>query len=435
MVRTGELHAPPREFGPGATTVEFDLVFTVGMLARPVTNAHALVYWFVDDGEHAGFLDLPITVTLTLQTRTFDQPVVTPPGTALGGNAELILANDGNCRFRGHMKATGLPSYKFRVRAVLRSSNGLLTVAAQKTGEAKGLLDPGPSQFDWDEPIFSQLVADRWADVQSASMVASKSYGMSGILGTLGDLLVDWWEYLAANIVIGPVAGVIFLGSELGVLTGSQWAGPGGLVGLGVAGGVAFLTGPTMIIPAMIGGTLVGSQFVKRRAMTTAEKDFAALVFGDTLPTDRIVLTNLIGLGGAPFTIPGVDGSILLNMGDAGYDSPMAQPLFPANGYTVGGQVFIHELTHAWQIAHWPLTIGYFWEAALDHMDLPNAARYGPAGPPWSSFGEEEQAKIVDHWFAGVTFYAKRPPPTRLPRDPNDPYFTYIANNIRMGQP
>jgi hypothetical protein len=230
------------------------------------------------------------------------------------------------------------------------------------------------------------------------------------------------------------VAGVIFLGSELGVLTGWQWAGPGGLVGLGVAGGVAFLTGPTMIIPAMIGGTLVGSQFVKSRTMTTVEKDFAAAVFGDTLPTDRIVLTNLIGLGDVPFTIPSVDGSILLNMGDAGYDAPMTQPLYPAYGYTVGGQVFIHELTHAWQIAHWPVTLGYFWEAALDRIDLQNAARYGPAGPAWSSFGEEEQAKIVDHWFAGVTYYAKRRPPTRLPMDPNDPYFTYIANNIRMGE-
>jgi hypothetical protein len=333
------------------------------------------------------------------------------------------------------MKATGLASYKFRVRAVLRSANGRLAVAAQKTGEVKGMLDPGgSSQFDWDDPVPSPPVADRWADVQSASMVVSKSYGMSGVLGTLGDLLVDWWEYLAANVVLGPVTGVVFLGSELGALTGWQWAGPGGLVGLGVASGVAFLQGPTFIIPALIGGTLIGSQLVKSRAMTAAEKDFAATVFGDTLPTDRIVLTNLIGLGDVPFTVPGVDGSILVNMGGPGYDSPMTQPLFPGVGYTVGGQTFIHELTHAWQIAHWPLTLGYFWEAARDHLDVPDRALYGPAGPPWSSFTQEQQAKIVDHWFAGQTVWARPRPASRLPMDPNDPYFTYIANNIRMGE-
>jgi hypothetical protein len=70
-----------------------------------------------------------------------------------------------------------------------------------------------------------------------------------------------------------------------------------------------------------------------------------------------------------------------------------------------------------------------------DRFDLDERAHYGPAGPPWDSFGGEQQAKIVDHWFAGAVGYAKvRPTAPRLPMDVNDPYFTYISNNIRMGQ-
>lgn len=53
----------------------------------------------------------------------------------------------------------------------------------------------------------------------------------------------------------------------------------------------------------------------------------------------------------------------------------------------------------------------------------------GPAGRPWNSYGIEEQATIVDRWFAGGA--VQNPRTTAPGMDENDPYFGYIAGDIR----
>ena len=45
---------------------------------------------------------------------------------------------------------------------------------------------------------------------------------------------------------------------------------------------------------------------------------------------------------------------------------------------------------------------------------------YGPAGPAFGDFNIEQQAQIVQDWFA-------------LGMDPSSPYFRYIDGNIRRG--
>jgi len=60
-----------------------------------------------------------------------------------------------------------------------------------------------------------------------------------------------------------------------------------------------FLVGPEAIIPAFIGGALVGT-----------------LVFGDKLPLDNIYVTNAADpSSGSKFTVPNIDGDIIMNMG------------------------------------------------------------------------------------------------------------------------
>jgi hypothetical protein len=63
---------------------------------------------------------------------------------------------------------------------------------------------------------------------------------------------------------------------------------------------------------------------------------------------------------------------------------------------------------------------------------------HGPAGPPWSEFGLEQQAAIVDEWFGT---YAKDWKDTgdviaKLATQAavHDEFFVYIANNIRFAQ-
>ena len=147
-------------------------------------------------------------------------------------------------------------------------------------------------------------------------------------------------------------------------------------------------------------------------------------------PSDQIILTNLAGLSNRAFTTPNIDGTILVNLGDA-FDHP--DPMHYTNGaYPRPGQVFIHELTHAWQIFHHSFTAGLICEGIVVQARYQlgeNVYAYGPPGPPYSAFNLEAQAAIVDQWFGGNGSSV----PGRTPMNEQDPYFTYIANNLRLG--
>jgi hypothetical protein len=72
-----------------------------------------------------------------------------------------------------------------------------------------------------------------------------------------------------------------------------------------------------------------------------------------------------------------------------------------------------------------------------------SAYDYGPAGPPWGSFNTEQQAAIVDGWFAGSDapqLVDKVQPQRMLPpmssvdvTQGGNPYFRYIRDNVRAG--
>ena len=79
----------------------------------------------------------------------FHSTIVT--GGALGGEVSITLNRDGSYRFRGFMRATGIPSFHFRVGAVVRSATSQVTVAAQHSGKVFGTDTPGDRQNDWDE--------------------------------------------------------------------------------------------------------------------------------------------------------------------------------------------------------------------------------------------------------------------------------------------
>ena len=104
------------------------------------------------------------------------------------------------------------------------------------------------------------------------------------------------------------------------------------------------------------------------------------------------------------------------------------------DSYPTKGQVLIHELTHAWQIQTKRFAPG----VVCKRITQTNSYTPGPAGTPWSDFGLEQQAAIVDHWFhkyadkwGGLAdLIAKLASEDAI----HDPYFVYIANNIRFAQ-
>jgi hypothetical protein len=446
------LVSPPVWEKYGAATDAVVLDFAVAPDAPPVAGAAASIIWDAGDGQDGlpaqqGVLDLYLTVVLVPDSRTFSAVVTTPAGTALGGHVELTLSNDGSGRFKGEMYATALASYKFNVRVLIRSASGASACLTQKAGEVHGTFDPGHTTFDWDEPVGKGYSADDWNTVKNGVMATSKSYEMSGVLGTLVDVAIDVVEFVAADVVLSPVPGgaalasLVFFGTDLQDLTDVHLAGPGGVVGLIAAGGALCLLGPFAIIPAYIGGVLLTDELLfKSRSMTAAEVAFAGTVFGDTLPIDKILLTNINGPDNKHFTVPNVDGTILVNLGDdptwGAYNDPVNHADPKGKSYDFPGQVFIHELTHAWQIAHSSWTYDVFWKAAKAKLQGQSAYDYGPPTRRWEDWGLEQAASIVDEWFAGDSkdapsnFFNK----PRTAHDPEDPYFHYISDNIRLGQ-
>ena len=143
-------------------------------------------------------------------------------------------------------------------------------------------------------------------------------------------------------------------------------------------------------------------------------------------PRDRLVLTDTIGAGKRAFTFPRFDNKITLNMGADAFSDPRQYEV--ASGQKVYGEVFIHELTHAWQIAHTPMELALLADALASKVCEAgggNPYTYGDAGAPYSDFNLEQQAQIVSDWFAGRKGAAM---------DTNSPFFRYVAQNIRTGQ-
>ena len=386
---------------------------------------------------------LVATIASLPESVPFHSTIVT--GAAMGGEVSITLHRDGSYRFSGFMRATGAFSFSFRVGAVVRSPSGQVTVAAQHSGKVFGTDTPGDRQNNWDEmgtkPEEMKFIRNVWPDISAGHMAVSRSSELSGVTGTATDIVKDVAEFLIVAETLGVGLTIcLLIGSELGE-AGVDVPGLGGVVGLGIVAGSLYIWGPLAIGPAIILGVAAGAivdSMVKIRRLRPEEEDFARDVFGGSLDFDRIRLTNLSGMSTRPFTIPTVDNTILVNLGNS-FDTPTTA-VFPGK---VPGQLLIHELTHAWQIQHASLEDGYVpgWlcEGIGEQVLQGSAAyNYGPPGPPWRSFGVEAQAHMVDEWFAGTGQQTPPPlPPGFEPRaaqmNPDGPYFGYIDNNIRAG--
>jgi hypothetical protein len=413
-----------------------DALNRAGMSDRPLT-AGRLAGWYglnrpISLSGLAGTAQSPAEVT-------FHGDVVTPSGTALGGWVEMTLRSDGTYTFKGHMHDSGWDPYDFRVQAVVSTPN--IAVAAQRSGHTDGTgSDPFGSpnrDFDWQEDGSDARIETFWTEVRQGTMSVSKSYEDVGVLKTVEDIIADFLGFVAADVLGSPVLGLaLVIGSELGNVTGLKWGDPTILVGVAEVAGIMAVFGFGALIPAI--GVAIATAPNHRR-LTQDEIAFAGTVFGDTLPLDRILLTDMASppiLGGrGQFTFPNVDGDILVNLG-AAYTDPMhyTDPLY----YPAQGEVLIHELVHTWQIANSWLVPGLACGAVGAKMQGSSAYNYGPAGPPYSSFGIEAQAAIVDRWFyrhaAGWISTEDLIQKLNASAAKSDPYFMYIANNIRLGQ-
>jgi hypothetical protein len=379
------------------------------------------------------FRDLTGRADRLPETVTLEADVVT--GAALGGHIEFTMRRDGSYTFSGHMRATGFPSFAFNVVAIVRSAGGTVTLAAQKSGKVFGTDSFGDREFPWNDvgsdPEDIKRIRNSWPDLSGGTLTERHSSELAGTLDGTLHLLGDLVEFFVVAETLGVGLGVcVVVGDELNK-AGATLPGLGGIAGITVAAGVVYIFGPSAIVAAVVAGVAVGAvvdAMVQLRRLTGPEMDFARQVFGNSLDFDQIRLTNLSGLGGRCFTAPTLGHVSLVNLGNA-LESPTTA-VFPS--YPKPGQLFIHELTHAWQIQHASLEDGFvpgvMCHGIVNQTLVSDPYKYGPPGPPWSSFGLEAQAAIVDDWFGGTFATGLEPSMSRDSR-----YFPYIANNILPG--
>jgi hypothetical protein len=243
-----------------------------------------------------------------------------------------------------------------------------------------------------------------------AARVKEVVMGLFDDIEDIGEDIVD-----AAGDV---VEGVVDAGSNL-------FEGGNQLLGIVAAGAALYVSGPGALIPAFIAGSVAGELLIKQRHMTDAERAFAESVFGATLPSnDRIVLTNLTGIGGREFVCPNAIGQAIVNLGDAYGDPVNAQN----SRYPMPGKVFVHELTHVWQINNSSFVPGLVCEGIGNQLA---GADYKPgdSGKPWGEYNLEQQGTIVDEWFAP----AGRGPQGFRGMRPEHPFYRYVQVDVRHG--
>lgn len=369
----------------------------------------------------------------------FSAGITTPSGTALGGTVDLTLFSDGRFVFDVHMHDSGFDPYTFRVRCAVQAPNGL-TIVFQTSGHTDGtgsnLFGSVDRDFDHHEEAHNPMIQAYWLDVRLGTLSVSKSYEDVGALSTIEDIAKDLLGFLIADVTFGAgLALVICASAEISDAADANFVGVGGLVGVIVAGGVVWTFGPSAILAAVVAGVAAGAitdALVKHRMVTQDEYRFASLVFGDTLPPrERLYVTNLSHGGGRKFTWPNVDQSVLLNLGDA-FDDPVGHVEGSGDSYPTRGQVFIHEMTHAWQIQQRRFVPGMMCKAAFE------TSSYTPSlGTAWTDLGLEQQAASIDQWFNrhanGWTTFDDVALRLQSPAATADPAFAYVSNHIRLG--
>ena len=374
-------------------------------------------------------------------TRSFSQVIVTPSGTPLGGSVTLHVNSDGTYTVEFIMHSSSdFASFNFQLRAYLLGPGLPHCLFFYHAGH----VSPRGTDDTHAEPGSNPLIAMYWNQiVTSATFSVAHDYQWSGVAGGIASLVDDLIDIGAA--AAGAAIGAVIALTQEAVGWLGATLGPGGTLGV-IAGVAVFAVGAiagfgvgSALILGTVAGVAVGAvtnALIKFRSMSPHEITVAQQVFGSQLPYGNVILTNLAGLNGRAFTAPGVDGKTYCNLGEHWNDSDVTQ--MPGNGsYPAKGELLIHQLTHAWQIAHNSFVPGFVCSGIVNQANYvmgDDVYAYGPAGPDWSSFNLEQQGQVVNQWFGGDHAQSQWGP-MDIPREglPVNPYYRYIIDNILTG--
>jgi hypothetical protein len=362
---------------------------------------------------------------------------------AFGGWVDITLTPAGQVTTTWHVHDSGGEDYDFQLAAVLKAGGADgVAIAMLKSGHVSGhiLSTGGESDRDFTvtETSYNLSVKEAFGSFARGSDLQVFQRHRGDITGTLADIGLAALKW-GVGTAVTPALPIIALGTELGSLISTGSLVPGARI----LEGVLWLAGPegTLIALAADAVTKIGSREME---IPQDEYDWAQQnVFKGTLPPrDQILLSDTTGPGNRAFTFKNALGKYVVNLREDGFDNPWT---FDGKQY---GQTLIHELTHVWQMYHNPDLEIYAeaFDAKLTEITQGQGSTYnpGPAGPAFSTFNLEQQATIVERWYVKSLHQVILDDPLNPGKkltsylvldDVTDPYFIYIAGNIRAGIP
>lgn len=374
----------------------------------------------------AARIPAPVSVRDLLQSlsfRTWRATITTPDPEALSGNVELTIWGNGRYELLVHMHDSGLPDYSFRLGVLLRAASGMAVLALYSRGVVHGTASTGSRDSDERQTGHSAALQADWDDFIAGEFTVQREY-QNDLIGWVESAFLDIATFLVGCVTIGGPAACVILGASLlSEHADVQLPGELGLAGLILAEGAYFLCGPAVFIPVFIAGAVVSSALFKRRRLHPHEIAVARTVFAETVPYDKIWITNLEYVNGRAFGLLGMDGNILIGLGSRFDDAVSDQ---------MRRRTFIHEMTHVWQIAHTPTLSALCTGTILRGREASEGqdALYdvNTLTLPWDTYNWEQQAVIIAtaDWLrqeftrAGLSY-------DHLPTE------VYIRNHILMG--
>ena len=157
------------------------------------------------------------------------------------------------------------------------------------------------------------------------------------------------------------------------------------------------------------------------RSLTSAEELFARQVFSGSIVYYNVRVRDDLGFQNKPWTSPpsvAISPYYVLHVGPGAYP----------NMLTNHKRLLIHELAHVWQGQH-GVPKGYVLNSAYHQSiaAITNGGDVAPAysyqtGLKWWMYNCEQQASIVEDWYAGgMSSGSSR--------------YVYITTNVRPGNP
>jgi hypothetical protein len=351
----------------------------------------------------------------------FEAQLITGGIAALGGWCRVTIDYTGQVRWEGHAHDGGADGYDFTVTSAIATPGGM-TVALAHSGHVGGTITSGSRDNNWNElhPGPGGVTMQELNDGVFSNHLEYTSDIGSALEGTF-----QWIVKFCVGTALTPIAGIVFVGVEAASLIGTGSLGPGARI----LAGTLWMAGPANCLLALAADAIASTGYHTTPLSYEAYDWANSAVYNGTLPPrENIVISNMLGFGGVAFTFPRFDGKTVLNLGPLGFSDPRNYKNEKGNDW---GRTFIHELVHACQIQYSPNNIAFIARALSANARGHSQDMYNYAGPnvDYRSLNLEQQAGIVEDWFAG-TSNGHGPGHTGTPKDTKSPYYHFILNNV-----